>query len=94
LRNEGVKLYGCGFVHDSMINTVGKDPVTMKLKDNRLGTNSHVIATFGKSTYIEPFLKMTVVPGLVLVKDAIPELWERVDTNTVEIMDRAVIMSA
>lgn len=35
LRSEGVKMYGCGFVHDSMSGTMGKEPVTMRLKDKK-----------------------------------------------------------
>jgi hypothetical protein len=66
--------------------------VTMRIKDKNRGTSSEIISTFGKSTYVEPFMKMSMVQGLVLIKDAMPDLWERVDTNTVDIMDRAVIM--
>ncbi|EMC97271.1 hypothetical protein BAUCODRAFT_147394 [Baudoinia panamericana UAMH 10762] len=92
LKTKGVPMFGCGFVHDSMTGTVGRDPVTMRIKDKTKGPNSEVVSTFGKSTYVEPFTKMCAVPGLVLVKDAMPDLWEKVDTNTIEIMDRAVIM--
>lgn len=92
LRAEGVSMYGCGFVHDSMTGSVGRQPVTMKIKDKNRGTSSEVISTFGKSTYVEPFMKMSMMQGLVLIKDVMPDLWERVDSNTIEIMDRAVIM--
>ena len=94
LRNERVPVFGCGFVHDGIDTSVGKDPVTMKIKDKNTGRNITVAATFGKSTYVEPYMKRCMVDGLVLVKDAMPDVWERVDSSTVEIMDRAVILTS
>ncbi len=92
LRSEGVAVFGCGFVHDSMSGSVGREPVTMTVKNSSKGLGKEVVSAFGKSTYIEPFMKMSMVKGLVLVKESMPDLWERVDSNTIEIMDRAVIM--
>ncbi|KAK7937812.1 uncharacterized protein PG986_014680 [Apiospora aurea] len=93
LRIEGVQLFGCGFVHDSMsAGGVGSGMVTMRIKGQRRGPTACVEDKFGKSTYIEPYLSRSSVPGLVLVKDAMPELWSGVDANTMSIMERAVIM--
>ena len=95
LRIGGVSVFGCGYVHDSMPRSgVGRPPVTMTPTDASAGRSRYVTAKFGKSTYVEPFLSRSAVPGLFLVKDAMPELWTNVDANTIEIMERAVIMYA
>lgn len=52
-----------------------------------------VIATFGKSTYKEPYISRSSIDSLVLVKDAMPDLWRNVDETASEIMSGAVIMS-
>lgn len=92
LRDAGVSTFGCGFVHDKMpIGGVGHPPVTMNVIKNNTNT-SLVKAVFGKSTYVEPILLMNSVPGLHLIKDALPDLWSAVDSSTVGIMSRAVIM--
>ncbi|OAP53944.1 hypothetical protein AYL99_11824 [Fonsecaea erecta] len=95
LRTEGVPMFGCGFVHDAMPRSgIGRGRVTIRPAGTGRISRSDIISTFGKSTYVEPFLSRSGVPGLVLVKDAMPELWKTVDSNTYDIMDRAVIMSA
>lgn len=95
LLTEGVTVFGCGFVHDSMpLLGVGSGCVTMKPKNKRRSSGSDIIATFGKSTYVEPYLSRSSIRGLFLVKDEMPSLWRSVDSNTVEIMERAVIMYA
>ena len=95
LKVGGVSMFGCGYVHDSMPRSgVGRPPVTMTLTSVPGNATRYVTAKFGKSTYVEPFLSRSAVPGLFLVKDAMPELWANVDANTVEIMERAVIMYA
>jgi hypothetical protein len=94
LVRSGIKCYGCGFVHDGMdINPVGSPPVTM-VRRRSSNSNEQVVATFGKSTYVEPFLSFRSVPGLKLVKDALKDVWQNVDPTTIEIMNRAVIMSS
>jgi DNA-directed RNA polymerase subunit K/omega len=95
LKVGGVSMFGCGYVHDSMPRSgVGRPPVTMTLTNVPGSATRYVTAKFGKSTYVEPFLSRSAVPGLFLVKDAMPELWANVDANTIEIMERAVIMYA
>ncbi len=95
LSSEGVTVFGCGFVHDSMPrHGVGEGCATMKPKNGKRASGSDIVATFGKSQYIEPYLSRSSVPGLFLVKDEMPTLWKSVDSNTVEIMERAVIMYA
>ncbi|KAL9122248.1 MAG: hypothetical protein Q9187_001200 [Circinaria calcarea] len=95
LRTNGVKMFGCGFVHDAMPRSgIGREPVTMRSKNAARSSSAEVVSTFGKSTYVEPYLSRSHVPGLVLIKDAMPELWKAVDSNTIAIMERAVIMSA
>lgn len=95
LKSEGVPVFGCGYVHDAMPGSgVGRVPVTMKPTVMNRTTIKSITATFGKSTYEEPFLSMSAVPGLVLVRNVMPELWKSVDSSTVAIMERAVIMSA
>lgn len=94
LVRSGVKCYGCGFVHDGMDrNEIGTPPVTM-VRRRSSNSNEQVIARFGKSTYVEPFLSFRSVPGLKLVKDVLKDVWRNVDVATVEIMERAVIMSS
>lgn len=93
LNNAGVICYGCGFAHDGMNKEViGTKPVTMT---RRTSSNStvEVIATFGKSTYVEPFLSVKSVMGMKLVRDSLKDVWSNVDSGTLEIMQRAVIMS-
>ena len=95
LRFGGVSTFGCGYVHDSMPRSgVGREPVTMTLGGPNGTPGLSVIAKFGKSTYVEPFLSRSAIPNLFLVKDAMPELWANVDASTVSIMERAVIMYA
>lgn len=92
LRDAGVNVFGCGFVHDKMpLAGVGRPPVTMNVIRNDTGT-SLVKAVFGKSTYVEPILLMKSIPGLHLIKNAFPDLWSAVDSSTIDIMSRAVIM--
>lgn len=64
----------------------------MKPRNGSRALSSDMISTFGKSMYVEPYLSRSSVPGLVLVKDAMPKLWMTVEPNTIEIMERAVIM--
>lgn len=93
LRSGGVPTFGCDFVHDAMPRSgVGREPVTMKPRNGNRASSSDIISTFGKSTYVEPYLSRSSAPGLVLVRDAMPDLWRTVDSNTVDVMDRAVIM--
>jgi hypothetical protein len=93
LRANNIPIFGCGYVHDAMPQRgVGHDPVTMKVRKSGLTTHKEVIATFGKSVYTEPFLSMSAVENMSLVKNAMPDMWMNVDANTVEIMERAVIM--
>jgi hypothetical protein len=95
LRSNGVKMFGCGFVHDAMPRSgVGREPVVMMSRNTARSSSAEVVSTFGKSRYVEPYLSRSQVPGLVLVRDAMPEVWKGVDSNTVAIMERAVIMSA
>lgn len=95
LLTEGVAVFGCGFVHDAMPRSgVGSGQVGMKPVNSRRTSGSDIVAKFGKSTYIEPYLSRSAVKGLFLVKDEMPTLWKSVDSNTVEIMERAVIMCA
>lgn len=92
LVDSGASVFGCGFIHDDMPTIgVGTKPVTMNVIRNRSG-NSIVKATFGKSTYVEPILTMNSVLSLHLIKSAIPEIWQNVDSSTYDIMSRAVIM--
>lgn len=94
LMRSGVKCYGCGFVHDGMNDkAVGKEPVTMTRRTST-DTNEQVVANFGKSTYVEPFLSMRSVSGMKLVKDVLKDVWKNVDSGTIDIMNRAVIMSS
>ena len=95
LVSEGITDLGYGFIHDSIpASGIGRSPVTIRPRGSRIGPNSEIIATFGKSTYIEPFLSRSSVLGLVLVKDEMPTLWRMVDSTTIEIMERAVIICA
>lgn len=95
LLSEGVTVFGCGFVHDSMPRGgVGEGRTTMVPRNGRRASGSDIVSTFGKSTYIEPYLSRSSIPGLFLVKDEMPTLWRGVDSNTIEIMERAVIMYA
>jgi len=41
----------------------------------------------------EPFLAMSAVRGMILIKDAMPDIWMMVDSTTHDIMSQAVIMS-
>ncbi|KAI0469846.1 hypothetical protein GGR56DRAFT_684339 [Xylariaceae sp. FL0804] len=93
LRTEGVPMFGCRFVHDSMpICAVGSGIVTMIPKGQRRGSNSYIEAKLGKSTYIAPYLSRSSVPDLVLVENEMPELWVNVDVNTMPIMERVVML--
>ena len=65
LSTERVSMFGCGFVHDSISMT----PIGPGRQ-----SSSIIRATFGKSTYIEPYLSKASIPGLVLVKDGMPSL--------------------
>ena len=94
LRTNNIPVFGCGFVHDAMPRSgVGRPPATMVLEGIGMVTNKVVRSTFGKSTYVEPFLSMGAVQNMILVRKAMPEMWSKVDENTHDIMDRAVIMS-
>lgn len=94
LMKNGVNCYGCGFVHDDMDEKpVGTKPVTM-VRRMSTTSNEQVIATFGKSTYVEPFLSFRSVAGMKLVKDMLKDVWMGVDTGTIDIMKRAVIMTS
>ncbi|XMA20910.1 hypothetical protein WAI453_013701 [Rhynchosporium graminicola] len=89
-----VPVFGCGYVHDAMPRGgVGRDLVTMRIANNTRGAGKDMIATFGKSTYMEPFLSMTSVQDIVLVKNAITTIWTKLDGTTVDIMDRAIIIT-
>jgi hypothetical protein len=92
LTRSGVMCYGCGFVHDGMDDrTIGTKPVAMV---RRMSTSqgSQVVTTFGKSTYVEPFLSFRSVLGLRLIKDSLKDIWQNVDAATIDSMNRAVIM--
>ena len=65
LSTERASTLGCGFVHDSISMT----PIGPGRQ-----SSSIIRATFGKSTYIEPYLSKASIPGLVLVKDDMPSL--------------------
>ncbi|KAJ5582178.1 hypothetical protein N7535_000798 [Penicillium sp. DV-2018c] len=71
---------------------VGSPPVTMKRKKSRPGCEEEVIAVFGKSIYVEPYMSMRSVRGPRLVKDVLKDVWMNVNSNTIDIMRRAVIM--
>lgn len=58
------------------------------------GTDARVRSTFGKSTYIELYLSRSSIHGLILVKDDMPSIWRLVESNTIAVMERAVIMHA
>ena len=64
----------------------------MKVRSTSMAGPKEVVATFGKSTYVEPFLSREAIQGLILVRDAMPEVWVEVDSSTIAIMERAVIM--
>lgn len=56
LRVGRVRVFGCGHVHDNMIDVIGKEPTTMRLEYKSSGgrdPNSEVIANFGRSAYTE-----------------------------------------
>jgi hypothetical protein len=92
LTSSNVSVYGCGFVHDNMpMKGVGNQPVTMNVIKSSSG-RSYVKTVFGKSTYEEPILRMNSVENLHKVRDTFPEIWSDVDSSTIEIMDRAVLM--
>jgi len=92
LRDAGVSTFGCGFVHDNMpVSGVKSLPVSMNVIRNRGGV-SLVRSIFGKSTYVEPILLGSSVPGLHSIQNALPDLWSTVDSSTIQIMSRAVIM--
>lgn len=94
LVREGVKCYGCGYIHDGMTSqTVGNKPITMTRRTS-IDMKEQVVATFGKSTYVEPFLSFNAVMGLKMVKDVLKDVWRNVDPGTIDIMERAVIMIA
>ena len=89
LKSAAVPVFGCGYVHDDMPESgVGEKPVTMEHRGNT------VIAIFGRSTWIEPFLGFNAVSGLSLMKEILPEVWENVDTELTAVMERAVILHA
>jgi hypothetical protein len=73
---------------------VGRAPVMIEPSGGDRSSNTDIVSAFGKSTYREPYLSMSAVPGLVLVKNAMPDLRRGVASNTVSIMERAVITSA
>lgn len=94
LKRAGIDCYGCGFVHDGMGDgIVGSPPVTMTRRRSP-GPTQQVVATFGKSTYVEPFLSIRSVSGLKLVREMLKDIWANVDSSTVRIMERAVIMTS
>lgn len=89
-----IPCFGCGFVHGGITtNTVGTVPVTIRRRSTRPGHDDKVIAIFGKSTYVEPYTSMRSVRGLKLVKNILKDVWSNVDSNTIDIMRRAVIMT-
>lgn len=91
---NGVSCYGCGFVHDGMDEKpVGTKPATM-VRRASTNSNEQVIATFGKSTYVEPFLSFRSVAGMRSIKDVLKDVWMSVDSGTIDIMRRAVIMTS
>ena len=93
LRVGGVSVFGYGYIHDSIPRSgVGRHPITMVPEIMSTSSNRRIVAKFGKSIYVEPFLSKSAVTSLFLVKDAIPELWLNVDASTIEIIERAVIM--
>ena len=56
LRDSGVCVFGCGFVHDKMrLLGIGRPPVTMNVIKNNVSP-SLVRAVFGKATYVRPIL--------------------------------------
>lgn len=94
LATDGISTFGCGFVHDNMDKIVGKEPVTMKIQNSSSMAMPCVMSKFGRSVWKEPILKMSSVGGLVKFESAMPGAWKRVNGNTIDIMSRAVIMSA
>ena len=91
---SGVNVFGCGYIHDNMhTGVVGSRPASMTVrKSSGIRGPTAVVSSFGKSTYVEPFLSMRSIKGLRLVKDAQPDVWSNVDTSTYDIMSRAVVM--
>ena len=70
-----MSVFGCGYVHDAMPRAgVGQSPITTVLVKPTSSIAKEVIATFGKSTYREPFLSMSAVHGMSLAKNAIPDM--------------------
>jgi len=95
LKSEGISTFGCGYVHDGMgarQPLVGQGHVTMTYERGATARDDMVLASFGKSTYREPYLRKDTVEGLVLMRDAMPEVWSNVDTGTRAIMGRAVLL--
>jgi len=88
---RGRTVFGYECVHDDVEGLVGKELVAMKKRSIGKDMTTETIATFGKSTYIESFLGMSMVPSLFVVGDAMLDSWDGVDLSTVVMMDWAVI---
>ncbi|CVL09218.1 uncharacterized protein FMAN_15458 [Fusarium mangiferae] len=92
LMSMSVPVYGCGFVHDGMTNTVaGRRPITMTVKKSRNG-DEYVSAVFGKSTYNEPLFMFSNIAGLKYIESVMPWLSKEIDIATKDIMSRAVLL--
>lgn len=92
---SGVRVFGCGYVHDAMpLCGVGCGPVVMRPAPRSGDSIREVVSIFGEATYREPFLGRETVPGLFLVRDVMPSVWKAVDSSTEAIMERAVVLCA
>lgn len=73
-------------------SVVGQGSITTKPKNGHRTSGSDIIANFGRSTHLKSYLSRSAIPGIFSVKDEMPNLWRSVDSNTVKIMKRAVIV--
>ncbi|RYP54111.1 hypothetical protein DL768_001113 [Monosporascus sp. mg162] len=88
---SGVKIFGCGYVHDDIGDSeVGTRPVTMRIRHENGNEGPVVVSIFGKSTYVEPVLYMSSVPNPRRIDLATPSLWKDVDESTMPIMSSSV----
>lgn len=70
-------------LHDSMPRAgFVRFTVTMTPTNTRRASTSDAVATLSESTYAEPYLSRSAVPGLFLTKDKMPTLWRNVDATT------------
>jgi len=94
LWDSNVNVFGCGYVHDGMNedSVIGSNPITMRVRRSTKDGSLEVVSTFGKSTYVEPFLSRDSVRGLHGLQHTMSDVWTSVDAITLPIMSRAVIM--